>query len=260
MIRRLRRLGRPCQRPIPARAQPPAAAAAAAARPSRAARVRRKPAAAPSAPAGAESPVPKAPAAMRRAEKPAPPAEMAVSGGAEKLAWPREAAGRSIAREKPAHAEKPAAPAAAPGRPASRARAPPFVTEPKDVKVIWAGQLIGKQSDRRRARPRGPAKVTLERERWQVVTVDVNAQAGVAASVHERLRRPRGTLAVSSSPPGAQISVNRVAAGAAPKQIDVQRFEKVPIKATLKGYQPWTKTIYLKEHGSEDRHPAGARK
>jgi len=113
--------------------------------------------------------------------------------------------------------------------------------------VIWGGQLIGNSPIDAARVPCGPAKVTLERERWQIVTVDVDAQAGAAASVHERLRRPRGTLEISSSQPGAQIFVNRVAAGVAPKQIDVQRFEKLLIKATLKGYRPWTRTIYLKD-------------
>jgi hypothetical protein len=159
------------------------------------------------------------------AAKPAPPQKLAVV-------------------EKPAPIDRPA-PADAAGEPgACTAR---VVTEPKDVKVLWGDRVIGNSPIAAARVPCGPAKVTLERERWQVVTVDVNAQAGAAASVHERLRRPRGTLVVSSTPPGAHIAVNRVAAGTAPKQIDVQRYEKVPIKATLKGYQPWTKTIYLKD-------------
>jgi hypothetical protein len=155
-----------------------------------------------------------------------------------------------MAPQKTAPAEKPAAPAVAPAAAALGAPGActaSVVTEPKDVKVLWGDQVIGNSPIAAARVPCGPAKVTLERERWQVVTVDVNAQAGTAASVHERLRRPRGTLVVSSTPPGAQISVSRVAAGTAPKQIDIQRYEKVPIKATLKGYQPWTKTIYLKD-------------
>jgi hypothetical protein len=89
--------------------------------------------------------------------------------------------------------------------------------------------------------------VTIERDRWQVTTVDVNTQQGKVAKIHERLRRPRTKLAVSSTPPGAQINVNHVAAGAAPQKIEVQRYEQVQIRATLKGYQPWNKTVYLKE-------------
>ena len=95
--------------------------------------------------------------------------------------------------------------------------------------------------------PCGAAKVTIERERWQAVTVEANAQAGVPASIHERLHRPRGTLILSSVPPGAQIVVNHIAVGAAPKQIEVQRYEKIPVRATLKGHQPWTKTVYIKD-------------
>ena len=146
--------------------------------------------------------------------------------------------------------EKPVAPAARSAAEATTATGDctaRVVTEPKDAKVIWAGTAIGRSPIDGARVPCGPATVTIERERWQAVTVDVNAQAGVAAKVHERLRRPRTALAVSTTPPGAQISVNHVAAGAAPKRIDVSRFEQVQIRATLKGYQPWNKTLYLKE-------------
>jgi hypothetical protein len=61
------------------------------------------------------------------------------------------------------------------------------------------------------------------------------------------LHRPRATLSLTSTPPGAHVVINRVAAGAAPKQVDVQRFETLQIKATLKGYQPWTKSVYLRD-------------
>jgi hypothetical protein len=154
-----------------------------------------------------------------------------------------------VAVEKPVSDAQPAPPAATPaavsGEPgACTAR---VVTEPKDAKVIWNDQVIGRSPIDGAHVPCGPAKVTIDRERWQTVTLDVNAQAGNAAVVRERLRRPRGTLIISSSPPGAQITVNRVAAGNAPKDVDVQRFEKVPVKVTLKGHQAWNKTIYLKE-------------
>ena len=200
--------------------------------------------------AAAEKPAVEKPAAEKApAEKPAAekPQKLAL---AEKEPAPQKAA--AIAA-KPAPAEKPA----------PREEAPPvanagprnctarIVTQPKDVKVIWGGQLIGNTPLDSARVPCGPATVSLERERWQVVTVEVNAEAGAAASVEERLRRPRGTIEVTSSPPGAQISVNRVGQGAAPKQIDVQRYEKIQIKATLKGYQPWTKTVYLKDPESK---------
>src|SRR6185436_13538304 len=134
------------------------------------------------------------------------------------------------AAERPPRAEKPAprpAPAAAPATGDCTAR---IVTEPKDAKVIWGGAMIGRSPIDSARVPCGPATVTIERERWQPVTVDVDAQAGTAADVHERLHRPRATLSITSTPPGARVVINRVAAGAAPKEVDVQRFEKLQIK------------------------------
>jgi hypothetical protein len=232
---------------------------------------KRPSAALPSVPVIAQTPAPAPePRPVAAAPKPAPltPEPVATAEKAPRVAEKRAALAENPAAvaEKPAAvAEKPAAvaepPAAVAEKPAAaEARRPPaattpttgdctarIVTEPKDAKVIWAGSVIGRSPIDAARVPCGPAAVTIERERWAPITVNVNAQAGAVAKLHERLRRPRTTLAVSSTPPGAQISVNHVAAGAAPKRIEIQRFEQVQIRATLKGYQPWNKALYLKE-------------
>jgi len=187
--------------------------------------------------APAPKPVAEAPEPAAEAERPARAEKPAAAAKPEPIA----------AAERPARAEKPAprpAPTAAPATGNCTAR---IVTEPKDAKVIWGGAMIGRSPIDSARVPCGPATVTIERERWQPVTVDVDAQAGTAADVHERLHRPRATLSITSTPPGARVVINRVAAGAAPKEVDVQRFEKLQIKASLKGYQPWTKTVYLRD-------------
>jgi len=241
--------------PAPAPAPPPEPAIAApeakpaAPTPAPAAPAASKPAPAPAAPkpavAAPEPVAEKTPAVAEKAALPAVAAKPAAPAPAEKPAAKAPAPAEKLAvAEKPAQAEKAAERAAAPPTGDCVAR---VVTEPKDAKVIWAGAVIGRSPLDGARVPCGPATVTIERERWQPATVDVNAQAGAVAKVHERLRRPRTKLAVSSTPPGAQITVNRVAAGAAPKAVDVSRFEAVQIRATLKGYQPWNKTVYLKE-------------
>ena len=187
--------------------------------------------------APAPKPVAEAPEPAAEAERPARAEKPAAAAKPEPIA----------AAERPARAEKPAprpAPTAAPATGNCTAR---IVTEPKDAKVIWGGAMIGRSPIDSARVPCGPATVTIERERWQPVTVDVDPQAGTAADVHERLHRPRATLSITSTPPGARVVINRVAAGAAPKEVDVQRFEKLQIKASLKGYQPWTKTVYLRD-------------
>ena len=75
----------------------------------------------------------------------------------------------------------------------------------------------------------------------------MTAEAGTPVALSERLHRPPATLIVSSSPPGAAISVNGQPLGAAPRRLPTSRYEHVSIRATLAGYTPWTKKVYLTE-------------
>jgi hypothetical protein len=201
---------------------------------------------APAAPPGPAAPAPAPTAALAEPEAPAAAAAPAS---------------KKIARtEKPAPAERPAAPVEPPGAPAERAAARPVIaagtpgactarviTEPKDAKVIWDGKVIGNSPIDGARVPCGAAKVTIDRARWQPITLDVTMQSGDEAVVRQRLHRPHGTLVIDSSPPGAQIRVNRAPVGPAPKHLDAMRYERVTIKASLKGYQPWSKNVYLRE-------------
>jgi PEGA domain len=197
------------------------------------------------APAPVAAPAPAAPIVEPEAQPPEPAKE-------EKAAPPRAAvaSGKKVAAaDKPAPEERPAEPAARPtvvaGEPGKcTAR---VITEPKDAKVLWDGKLIGQSPLDGVRVPCGAAQVTIDRVRWQPVTVDVNMQSGDTAVVQQRLHRPRGTLDISSSPPGAHVVVNHAAVGAAPKHLDAWRYEQVSIQASLKGYRPWSKKIYLRE-------------
>jgi hypothetical protein len=203
--------------PAPPRAEvaavAPAAAAAAA------------PAPAPAPPEPA--PEPELEPVAAKVEPPAPPAK------------PAAAASRPVAAK-----AADAAPSAAAADGDCTAR---VITEPKDAKVIWGGKLIGRTPIQKAQVPCGPASVTLDRDRYQMVTVDVTANARAVTSVREKLRRPRGTLFVTSTPPGAQVTFNRQAVGVTPKRIEVWRYEKLPVKVTLAGYASWSKSVYLKE-------------
>src|SRR5262249_58794972 len=128
-------------------------------------------------------------------------------GRARPAADPRKAPaarrGRGAPAEKPA--ARPVVSAGTPGVCTAR-----VITEPKDAKVIWDGKEIGHSPIDGQQVPCGAAKVMIERDRWQPVTVDVNLRAGDAAVVRERLHRPHGPLIVNSSPGGPQVSINHV--------------------------------------------------
>src|SRR5262249_38355485 len=95
--------------------------------------------------------------------------------------------------------------------------------------------------------PCGAAQVTIDRERWQPVTVDVNLQAGDVAGGRAGVHPPHGTLVINSAPPRAPIRINHGVVGSAPEPGDASPHGEVTIKAALKGYQTWNKSVYLKE-------------
>jgi PEGA domain-containing protein len=121
------------------------------------------------------------------------------------------------------------------------------LTEPRDAKVSWGDQTLGKTPIGNVKIPCGAGVLTIVHERYQTVTREVTVEAGTPVAVSERLHRPPATLIVGSSPAGAAISVNGQALGAAPRRLPTSRYEHVSIRATLAGYSPWTKKVYLTE-------------
>ena len=75
---------------------------------------------------------------------------------------------------------------------------------------------------------------------------DDHERAGQSAVVAERLVRPSASVVVTSSPAHAVIRVNKRRVGSAPRTISALQFERVRIEASLPGYQPWRKTLYLR--------------
>jgi len=121
------------------------------------------------------------------------------------------------------------------------------VTEPSDAKISWRGQTLGRSPIADAKIPCGAGVLTVVHERYQTLTREVTAEAGTPVAVSERLHRPPATLIVGSSPPGAAISVNGQALGPAPRRLPTSRYEQVSIRATMAGYPPWTKKVYLSE-------------
>jgi hypothetical protein len=192
---------------------------------------------------------------------PSPPAAVTPPKPAAAVTPPKPAAVAPAPAAKPASAaerakpEQPGTPVAAP-KPAPVVAAATdadanctarVITEPKDARVIWAGKLIGRTPIQKAAVPCGAASVTLDRDRYEAVTLDVTTEERGVTSVREKLHRPRGTLMVTSTPAGAQVTFNRQPIGVTPRRIEVSRYEKLPVKVTLSGYAPWSKSVYLKD-------------
>jgi hypothetical protein len=148
----------------------------------------------------------------------------------------------------PAAAAGPAPVAAAKVPPAARAECVARVTtKPAGAAVFWGDVSLGPSPIENAPVPCGNAVVTVKHERYADATRTITAERGRSAVVSKRLARPPAKVMVTSSPPGAHIKLNRHAFGEAPRKISTLRFERVRVDASLPGYQPWTKTFYMKE-------------
>jgi hypothetical protein len=87
--------------------------------------------------------------------------------------------------------------------------------------------------------------MTLRRARYHSVTREVTAAPGAPAEVTERLRRAPATLLVTSSPPQAVITINNEPLGPT-RKLDTWRSERLNVQASLPGYAPWSRTVYIK--------------
>ena len=195
---------------------------------------------APAAPTSVAPPAPASPVVEVAPPAPAPPPAEAAPA-AEERAPPTPAT--ELPRREAAVAKAPAK--------ALSARADGcsvrVVTEPSDAKVSWRGQALGRSPIADAKIPCGAGALSIAHERYQTLTREVTAETGTPVAISERLHRPPATLIVGSSPAGAAISVNGQALGPAPRRVPTARYEQVSIRATLAGYPPWTKKVYLSE-------------
>jgi hypothetical protein len=136
---------------------------------------------------------------------------------------------------------KPAAPAAAPTCLAT------VTTEPDGADVVWGERKLGATPLRDAQVPCGAATVTLRHDRYREVSREVDVAPGTPATLDERLKRPSGTLVLTSTPPRAIFTVNGQRVGAAPRTLDIWRYEHLKVEATLPGHRPWSKTVYVQE-------------
>jgi hypothetical protein len=166
-----------------------------------------------------------------------PNAKVAVMVGAPAIVAPPEGEPMPAA----------AAPAALTTTPAARDCVARVTTTPTGAQVSWGNIALGTSPLDHAAIPCGAGTLTFRRERYAELTRPISAARGQDTVVDERMSRPPAKLIVTSSPPHALIQVNKSRFGQAPRKINSLRYEHIRIQASLPGYRPWKKTIYLRD-------------
>jgi hypothetical protein len=169
------------------------------------------------------------------------PAPAPVAAKPARAPAPAPAPAQPVAERRPTAVHAARASAAAGGCQAN------VVTEPPDAKIAWRGKPLGTSPLSEAEIPCGEGTLTITHERYEAVTKTLTAEAGVPVALDERLHRPPATLIVNSLPQGAAISINGHGVGTTPRKVPTMRYEHLTIKATLPGYAPWTKKVYLKD-------------
>jgi hypothetical protein len=147
----------------------------------------------------------------------------------------------------PATEPAPVAPPVGSATQASRDCVARVKTTPAGAQVFWGDLALGQSPLEQAAIPCGAGTLTFRRERYAELTRAIRAERGQNAIVEERLSRPPAKLVVTSTPPHALIKVNRSRFGPAPRRINTLRFEHIRVEASLPGYRPWKKTVYLRD-------------
>ncbi|MDX2022405.1 MAG: PEGA domain-containing protein [Deltaproteobacteria bacterium] len=117
---------------------------------------------------------------------------------------------------------------------------------PAGVAVKWAARDLGIAPLASAAVPCGPARVVFERERWETVTRQVDAKPGVPVDLLVKMNRPPSYLTVTTTPAGANIEINGIAAGKTPRKVPLRRYETVKVDLRLEGHRSWHTEVYLK--------------
>jgi hypothetical protein len=88
--------------------------------------------------------------------------------------------------------------------------------------------------------------LVLEHPRYERVTQTLALTPGTPGALAETLVRPEALLVLSSTPIGATVSVNGLAAGRTPATVKVPGYTGATIEMSLAGHKPWQQKLYVK--------------
>jgi hypothetical protein len=88
--------------------------------------------------------------------------------------------------------------------------------------------------------------LVIDHPRYDRVEKPLALVPGKPGTINLVLQRPQALLTVTSTPPGAAITLNGVAAGKTPATLKVPAFTNSSVALTLAGHKPWQQKVYVK--------------
>lgn len=121
-----------------------------------------------------------------------------------------------------------------------------LTVEPEGAHIKLSGAKIG-DAPIDAAIPCAPAVLTIVRSHHETVTKRIKPEPGEPVVLDVKMIRPDVKLSISSTPPGALITIDGRSLGKAPTSTTVKGYISVKIEASLKGYSSWSKRIKVEK-------------
>jgi hypothetical protein len=86
----------------------------------------------------------------------------------------------------------------------------------------------------------------IDHPRYDRIEKALALQPGKPGTINLVLQRPQALLTLTSTPPGAAITLNGVAAGKTPATVKVPAFTNASVALALAGHKPWAQKVYIK--------------
>jgi hypothetical protein len=139
----------------------------------------------------------------------------------------------------------PVAPTPAPAVAASGECVASITTSPPGVRAMVGTAVLGTTPI---AAAHLPCTGTLiiDHPRYERIEKPLALAPGKPGAINVVLQRPQALLTLTSTPPGAAITLNGVAAGKTPATVKVPAFTNASVALALAGHKPWQQKVYVK--------------
>lgn len=115
---------------------------------------------------------------------------------------------------------------------------------------MWNGRTLGKTPLIDQPVDCGDAAIEWRHPRYNPVRATTTLAAGARVSLSKRLQRSYQPITLTSSPANAVFIVNGRFVKGASNVVYAPAQSTVIVRASKRGYRPWTQRVYVSGHGA----------
>jgi hypothetical protein len=119
-------------------------------------------------------------------------------------------------------------------------------SDPSGSEIVVAGEVLGTTPGRIEL-PCGAHEVEVRRTRYQSALRRLRLRPGRLEKMDVRLERPDHKLRITTTPPGAAVTVNGRPAGLTPVVANVRGYQHIRVRIERPGFESWAEKVYARD-------------